>query len=110
MPVTVRGYRICFPGPPPLKGQPPNPPICYDMREHGFELIRHASADLDPRLLNVSILFSMYELANQLNDEELRNAILSSVTGGIENFAAQLPAGVQLHFDGKTYPSRSAAD
>ena len=114
MPITLGpGGKICIPGPTMPKGFPPSAPICWNIHAYRLEPSRHASAepDLDPRLADVSILFSVYELAEQLSDHELRKVILSSVTDGIEAFAAQLPPGVELQFNGETFPrTRGARD
>jgi hypothetical protein len=116
------GGVVCFPAPTQPKGTPPshptgpepNPPgkICVRLSAHRLELSKHASAevDLDPGLADVSILFSVHELADQLSDHELRKGILSSVTGGIEAIAAKLPPGVELHFKGNVFKSRDATD
>jgi hypothetical protein len=99
MPTILSGTRVCITFPPPHGELPQRPPICWDMRAHGPDLSASAEQlDRDSQLADVSILFSMYELANQLSDHELRSVVLSSVTSGIV-FAGKLPHGVELQLN-----------
>ena len=104
---TTGPWEICFPPPKPKKDSPPfvPNPICFRIRPRLLELSTPAGAelDLDPRLAEVSILLSVYALAHQLSDHELRRVILSKVSRGIADFAAQLPQNVELKFNGRAF-------
>jgi hypothetical protein len=122
MPEVHIGGRICFPvyGSPPPKspsqhptGPEPNPPgmTCIHLTAHRVDLSRHASAevDLDPGLADVSILFSVHELVDQINNDDLKKGILASVTSAIDSMAAKLAPGVELHFNDKVFRAGRAS-